>query len=152
MFLWRVCLIMTGARPYVNMLAAKAKRDREVVLTPTAMSWRGKGLRSGRGTHGNQRGLARLHCSLGLLMAFQVWGCHLSAWLMSVPWGSFSFHHPSLHHQRKSTGVLASAAGEDVLPESNEEEKKKHLSFKLAGRAGSVQSTVRVREYIYCRI
>lgn len=95
-------------------------------------AWHGPALWKG-GTRGNQRGLARLHSGLGLLMAFQVWGCHLSAWLMSAPWGSFSFRHPSLHHQRKST---ARPDRRECAPGIKLHKWNKH--FKLAGRAGSV--------------
>lgn len=86
-------------------------------------------------------------------MAFQVWGCHLSAWLMSAPSGSISFRHPSLHHQRKSTALWGAGpewhgCASGIKLQKWKEKKKR---FWHAGRSRRVLRILRIKECIYCR-
>lgn len=79
MCLWRIFSIVTKAQSYVNMGSGGrvGQKGHEVVFTTTAMPW------SGKGVHENQPDLVSVLS--GLLIAVQVQGSHLSAWLMSAP-------------------------------------------------------------------
>lgn len=102
MFLCGLCSLM---RPYVSALAGGrqgraggswggANTRRHVAAWTPAPCFGWRVMESSGAWTGFTPGPASL-------MAFQVWGCHLSGWLMSMPWESISFRHPSLLHQRE---------------------------------------------------
>jgi len=148
MCFWRVCSFKIEAEPHVNMPAngSEGQTGHEVVLIPTAVSWPGMGLYYGRETQ-KSVGLGWVLLLLGPLMAFQVWGCHLSARLISTPRRSISFHNPSLHHQRKSTVLWTIAAGMLLQESSSQHEKHSKLQTYRSDRGCA--SIVKVRKCIY---